>query len=109
MTRCCGRISPASRIALFASSIRAGFAMNWPLEAIAVKLTAARTGRVGRMIINLPPRHLESHLASVAFPAWCLEHLYKQQYEAQQAAASQTTRPEPLSVMARRLGILRWL
>ena len=34
-------------------------------------------------------------------------HLYKQQYEAQQAAASQPTRPEPLSVMARRLGILR--
>jgi hypothetical protein len=87
---------------------RARFAMNWPFEAIAAKLTAVRTGRVGRMMINLPPRHLESHLASVAFPAWCLEHLYKQQYEAQQAAASQTTRPEPLSV-ARRLGILRWL
>jgi hypothetical protein len=35
--------------------------------------------------------------------------LYKQQYEAQQAAVAQTTRPEPLSVMARRFGILRWL
>jgi hypothetical protein len=34
-------------------------------------------------------------------------YLYKQQYEAQQAGASQTPRPEPLSVMARRLGILR--
>jgi predicted phage terminase large subunit-like protein len=34
-------------------------------------------------------------------------HLYKQQYEAQQDAASQPARPEPLSVMARRLGILR--
>jgi len=34
-------------------------------------------------------------------------HLYKEQYEAQQAAASQPPRPEPLSVMARRLGILR--
>ena len=33
-------------------------------------------------------------------------HLYKQQYEAQQAGL-QTARPEPLSVMARRLGILR--
>jgi predicted phage terminase large subunit-like protein len=33
-------------------------------------------------------------------------HWYKQQYEAQQAAA-QNRRPEPLSVMARRLGILR--
>jgi hypothetical protein len=27
-----------------------------------------------RPIINLPPRHLKSHLASVAFPAWCLGH-----------------------------------
>jgi hypothetical protein len=26
------------------------------------------------VIINLPPRHLKSHLASVAFPAWCLGH-----------------------------------
>ena len=26
------------------------------------------------MIINMPPRHLKSHLASVAFPAWCLGH-----------------------------------
>jgi hypothetical protein len=33
-------------------------------------------------------------------------HLYRQQYEAEQAG-SQTARPEPLSVMARRLGILR--
>jgi hypothetical protein len=34
-------------------------------------------------------------------------YLHKQQYEAQQAAASKPARPEPLSVMARRLGILR--
>jgi hypothetical protein len=27
-----------------------------------------------RPIINLPPRHLKSHLASVAFPAWCVGH-----------------------------------
>src|SRR5271166_3973366 len=33
-------------------------------------------------------------------------HLYREQYEAQQAAL-QNSRPEPLSVMARRLGILR--
>jgi hypothetical protein len=33
-------------------------------------------------------------------------HLYKQRYEAQQAG-SHAARPEPLSVMARRLGILR--
>jgi predicted phage terminase large subunit-like protein len=26
------------------------------------------------VIINMPPRHLKSHLASVSFPAWCLGH-----------------------------------
>jgi hypothetical protein len=31
-------------------------------------------GHIRRLIINLPPRHLKSHLASVAFPAWCLGH-----------------------------------
>jgi predicted phage terminase large subunit-like protein len=34
-------------------------------------------------------------------------HLYREQYEAQKAGASKPARPEPLSVMARRLGILR--
>jgi hypothetical protein len=53
---------------------RAGFAMNWHFEAMAAKLAAVRDGRVGRLIINVPPRHLKSHLASVAFPAWCLGH-----------------------------------
>jgi predicted phage terminase large subunit-like protein len=51
---------------------RAGFVMNWHFEAIAAKLAMVRDGRVGRLIVNVPPRHLKSHLASVAFPAWCL-------------------------------------
>jgi predicted phage terminase large subunit-like protein len=50
------------------------FAMNWHLEVIAAKLTAVRAGKVPRLIINLPPRHLKSLMASVAFPAWCLGH-----------------------------------
>ena len=33
-----------------------------------------REGRIRRLIISVPPRHLKSHLASVAFPAWCLGH-----------------------------------
>jgi hypothetical protein len=28
----------------------------------------------GRLIVSLPPRHLKSHLASIALPAWCLGH-----------------------------------
>ena len=44
-------------------------AANWHLEVIAAKLTAVREGRIRRLIINLPPRHLKSLLASIAFPA----------------------------------------
>ena len=53
---------------------QAELALNWHLEVIAAKLTAVREGKIQRLIINLPPRHLKSLLASVAFPAWCLGH-----------------------------------
>src|SRR5690242_19650016 len=52
----------------------AAFAPNWHLEIIAAKLTEVRQGKIRRMIINLPPRHLKSLMASIAFPAWCLGH-----------------------------------
>ena len=41
---------------------------------IAAKLAAVREGKIRRLIINLPPRHLKSLMASIAFPAWCLGH-----------------------------------
>src|ERR1700732_4329774 len=44
------------------------------IELIAAKLEACRRGRINRLIINLPPRQLKSHCASVAFPAWYLAH-----------------------------------
>src|ERR1700745_1564042 len=53
---------------------RTRFAMSWHIEIIAAKLTALRGGKIRRLIINLPPRHLKSLLASGAFPAWCLGH-----------------------------------
>ena len=53
---------------------QAKLAMNWHLKVIAAKLTAVREGRIRRLIINLPPRHLKSSIASIAFPAWCLGH-----------------------------------
>jgi predicted phage terminase large subunit-like protein len=61
--RCFSELNPA-----------AGFAENWHLEVIAAKLTAVQEGKIRRLIINLPPRHLKSLMASVAFPAWCLGH-----------------------------------
>ncbi|MGD0421081.1 MAG: phage terminase large subunit [Xanthobacteraceae bacterium] len=42
------------------------------IEMIATKLEAVRRGEVKRLILNLPPRGLKSHCASIAFPAWCL-------------------------------------
>src|SRR5712671_1667035 len=53
---------------------QADLAMNWHIEVIAAKLTAVREGKIRRLIINLPPRHLKSLMASIAFPAWCLGH-----------------------------------
>ena len=53
---------------------QAELAMNWHLQVIAAKLTAVREGKIRRLIINLPPRHLKSLMASIAFPAWCLGH-----------------------------------
>ena len=61
--RCFHDLNPHTRLA-----------MNWHLRVIAAKLTAVREGKIRRLIINLPPRHLKSLLASIAFPAWCLGH-----------------------------------
>ena len=49
-------------------------AISWHIEIIAAKLAAVRQGKIRRLIINLPPRHLKSLLTSIAFPAWCLGH-----------------------------------
>src|SRR5690348_17193160 len=53
---------------------QAELALNWHHEVIAAKLMAVREGKIRRLIINLPPRHLKSLMASIAFPAWCLGH-----------------------------------
>jgi predicted phage terminase large subunit-like protein len=44
------------------------------IELIATKLEACRQGAIKRLIINLPPRGLKSHCATIAFPAWVLGH-----------------------------------
>jgi hypothetical protein len=53
---------------------QAVFLPNWHIEVIAAKLAAVHAGKIQRLIINLPPRHLKSLLASIAFPAWRLGH-----------------------------------
>lgn len=49
----------------------ASFLPNWH---IAAKLQACMDGRIKRLIINLPPRHLKSLMASIALPAFWLGH-----------------------------------
>lgn len=44
------------------------------IEVMATKLEACRQGKIKRLIINLPPRYLKSHCASIAFAAWLLGH-----------------------------------
>jgi hypothetical protein len=50
------------------------FVMNWHVRVIAARLAAVRDGDIRRLAVNLPPRHLKSLLASVAFPTWFLGH-----------------------------------
>ena len=45
---------------------------NWHIEAIAWHLERCLNGDIKRLIINVPPRSLKSHCASVAFPAYIL-------------------------------------
>jgi predicted phage terminase large subunit-like protein len=48
------------------------FLDNRHIEAIAHALEQVYVGNIRRLIINLPPRSLKSHCASVSFPAWLL-------------------------------------
>ena len=50
------------------------FLDGWHIEVIAAALEDCRRGWTKRLIINLPPRSLKSHCATVAFPAWLLGH-----------------------------------
>ena len=45
---------------------------NWHIDAICHHLDQIRAGKITRLIINMPPRSLKSHIGSVAFPAYCL-------------------------------------
>jgi hypothetical protein len=50
------------------------YAHNWHIDALAYYLTQVLQGRLKRLIVTMPPRHLKSIAASVAFPAWALGH-----------------------------------
>jgi hypothetical protein len=48
--------------------------LNWHIHAMAHVLEQVRRGKIKRLIITVPPRHLKSITASVAFPAFVLGH-----------------------------------
>lgn len=48
------------------------FAPNWHVEAMCWQLEQVAAGLTRRLIFNLPPRHLKSFCASIAFPLWYL-------------------------------------
>lgn len=47
---------------------------NWHLEVVAARLADCFSGKIKRLIINVPPRSLKSLCASIALPAWWLGH-----------------------------------
>lgn len=47
---------------------------NWHLEVMAAHLERVRLGQCTRLAIALPPRHLKSHMVSIAFVAFVLGH-----------------------------------
>src|SRR6266478_8595019 len=44
------------------------------IEVMASRLVDIQKGRIRRLIINVPPRHLKSLIVSVVFAAWVLGH-----------------------------------
>ncbi len=48
--------------------------LPWYLHSMCHALTEVRAGRKRRLVITVPPRHLKSVTASVAFVAWLLGH-----------------------------------
>ena len=61
--RCFAELNPGQELA-----------MGGHIEVMVSKLAAVHDGRIRRLIINVPPRHLKSLIGSVAYPAWCLGH-----------------------------------
>lgn len=52
----------------------AAYLHNWHIDAISFQLGRIYNGEANRLIVNLPPRHLKSITASVAFTAYVLGH-----------------------------------
>ncbi|QEA16450.1 terminase [Novosphingobium ginsenosidimutans] len=52
----------------------ATYVENWHILVLATRLERVQRGECRRLMINLPPRSLKTHIVSVAFCAWVLGH-----------------------------------
>ena len=52
----------------------AGYRENWHILVLALQLELVREGKIKRLMINLPPRSLKTHIVSIAYTAWVLGH-----------------------------------
>src|SRR5450759_4760776 len=50
------------------------YLQNWHIDAVAHALTQVANGKIRRLVINIPPRHMKSIAASVALVAYILGH-----------------------------------
>ena len=48
------------------------FVPNWHIDLMCEYLEAVERGKIKRLIINIPPRHLKSVIVNVAFTSWVL-------------------------------------
>ena len=56
----------------FCVTIDKNYTVNWHHQEIANALEKVEKGEITRLIIEMPPRHGKSQLASIYFPAWFL-------------------------------------
>jgi hypothetical protein len=54
----------------YAEYVQPGYEADPFHELLGAKLEAVERGEIDRLIINTPPRHGKSQLASIHFPAW---------------------------------------
>lgn len=64
------KLAPFSAKALSVVEPSTFYEHNWHIDCVCEHLEAVWYKQIKRLIINIPPRSLKTHLASVSFPAW---------------------------------------
>ncbi|HNF28167.1 MAG TPA: Terminase-like domain protein, partial [Leptospiraceae bacterium] len=67
-----GKEHGSRNLLAFARYLDPGFQSARHFQLIAEKLEAVESGKIKRLMINMPPGHGKSHLATKIFPIWLL-------------------------------------